>query len=986
MLLSLLLPLLKINFWQPAAETNQAIRILQAVSAGDEYMENIVLTAKRSNWSVEQLYPIVYILISLIFFFVMLRTLILIRTLLKKYPVQRVENIAFVNTEDDSTPFSFLKYIFWNSSIDIDTITGRQIFKHEVAHIQEKHTHDKLFVNIILIFCWCNPFFWLYRKELNMIHEFIADKKAVEDSDTAAFAAMILQAAYPRHQFQLTNNFFYSPIKRRLMMLTKNKNPKVNYIGRIMVLPLAVLIFAAFTFKAKKYTSIYNGEKITVVIDAGHGGSDLGAKSADGILEKDLTLAIAKKVQELNSNDAIEIVLVRDGDVFMSPQQKVEFAKSKNADLVISFHVDNGPKESANTKTGMAVFVAKDEFANAVESKVLASVIINEFSNNYGLAIKPQPNQYQRGIWILQANTCPAVLIEAGFINNDKDMDYLQTSAAKETIAKNVLAAIEKFAYSTVFNKSKQNKIYKNDTFPTGMFVNVKHADSTYLKSDDFKNKAFVIIDSDEIGNVGNNYVERSGKNYSSVVVYNSKEAVTKFGSKGKYGVIKLTQKDVMFITADAAHFDEQTKSIKLTGDTPSLKGDFSNSLIYLDDKIISPQALNQIDPSKISSINILKGDKIKDIVDAKGKNSVIYISSKADDLPEVIVVSKTKGAEPHIVLNTKLNNNNTLYIGIDNPIAFVSSIDKNELHWKISKGNLELKNGELYAKVTSFGKISITISKRNGTMTPQSFQFEVARVPDPDEPYFPSGLKLNNTVEPKIFLGKFRGGKISIDDLRAQKEIRVTQGYSFLSADIWFRYSESNSVINVKLNSSSLSSIEDILNGCKHGSTFIFDNVYLLDNMGNKKLVMLPPAFSVYDPEQIKYSINTKEAAVSKAIQDEKEKQSKEANIIFTKTEVEPQFTGGQDAWRKYLRENLKAITPVDEGWKAGVYKVVVKFIVHTDGTVSDVTTEDYAGTKTALHCIDVIKNAPKWQPAIQNGRKVNAYKKQPITFVIEE
>ncbi len=255
MSLSLLLPLLKINFWQQDAEKNQAIRVLQAVSAGDEYMEKFVVTAQKTNWSLEQLYPVVYILVSFIFFLVMLRTLYLIRTLLKKYPVQQVEQVAFVNTEDDSTPFSFLKYIFWNSSIDINTTTGRQIFKHEVAHIQEKHTHDKLFVNIILIFCWCNPFFWLYRKELNMIHEFIADKKAVEDSDTAAFAAMILQAAYPRHRFELTNNFFYSPIKRRLLMLTKNKNPKVNYIGRIMVLPLVVLVFAAFSLKTKNEIS-----------------------------------------------------------------------------------------------------------------------------------------------------------------------------------------------------------------------------------------------------------------------------------------------------------------------------------------------------------------------------------------------------------------------------------------------------------------------------------------------------------------------------------------------------------------------------------------------------------------------------------------------------------------------------------------------------------------------------------------------------------
>ncbi|MGB4843786.1 MAG: M56 family metallopeptidase, partial [Ferruginibacter sp.] len=159
--------------------------------------------------------------------------------------------VTFVNTNDDSTPFSFLKYIFWNSSIDMNTITGRQIFKHEVAHIQEKHTYDKLFVNIALIFFWCNPFFWLYRKELNMIHEFIADKKAVEDGDTAAFAHMILQTAYPKHRFELTNNFFYSPIKRRLMMLNMKQNKKANYLNQWFALPLMLLVFIIFSCKAK---------------------------------------------------------------------------------------------------------------------------------------------------------------------------------------------------------------------------------------------------------------------------------------------------------------------------------------------------------------------------------------------------------------------------------------------------------------------------------------------------------------------------------------------------------------------------------------------------------------------------------------------------------------------------------------------------------------------------------------------------------------
>jgi len=440
MSIAMLLPLIKINFWQQQTETNGAIRVLQAVSVGDDYMNTVVLSTHKSFWNFQNFYPLLYWVVSLIFVLLLIRTLYLIRNLLKNYPAKQVEAITFVNTNDDSTPFSFFKYIFWNSSIDMETVTGRQIFKHEVAHIQEKHTYDKLFVNISLIFFWCNPFFWLYRKELNMIHEFIADKKAVEDSDTAAFAAMILQTAYPRHRFELTNNFFYSPIKRRLQMLTKMDNPRVSYFARIMVLPLAILLFAAFTFKAKTNNRLYHGKKITVVIDAGHGGEkDPGARGTDGSFEKDLALAFAKKVKELNNNNDIEIILTRDEDIYMTPIQRVEFTKSKNADLYISFHVDGEPATKNIKRSGMSFWVSKDEYNNSVKSKILASALFNEFNNNYGLKINGGINQRQKGIWTLKANECPAVIIETGFITNSTDVAYLKTEAAKETIANNVL-------------------------------------------------------------------------------------------------------------------------------------------------------------------------------------------------------------------------------------------------------------------------------------------------------------------------------------------------------------------------------------------------------------------------------------------------------------------------------------------------------------------------------------------------------------------
>ena len=75
----------------------------------------------------------------------------------------------------------------------------------------------------------------------------------------------------------------------------------------------------------------------------------------------------------------------------------------------------------------------------------------------------------------------------------------------------------------------------------------------------------------------------------------------------------------------------------------------------------------------------------------------------------------------------------------------------------------------------------------------------------------------------------------------------------------------------------------------------------------------------------------------------------------------------------------------PVKEGWKKGTYKIIIQFIVNKKGEVSDVKAINYEGSKTAEHCINLVKNGPKWNPALQNGHTVNSYKKQPITFVVE-
>jgi protein TonB len=105
-----------------------------------------------------------------------------------------------------------------------------------------------------------------------------------------------------------------------------------------------------------------------------------------------------------------------------------------------------------------------------------------------------------------------------------------------------------------------------------------------------------------------------------------------------------------------------------------------------------------------------------------------------------------------------------------------------------------------------------------------------------------------------------------------------------------------------------------------------------------------------------------------------------------FTKVEVEASFKGGEGAWRKYLERNLNASAPVDNGANPGSYTVVVQFIVDKEGNISDVKALSNHGYGMEEEAVRVIKRGPKWEPAIQNGRQVKAYRKQPITFVVSE
>jgi N-acetylmuramoyl-L-alanine amidase len=553
---SLLLPLIKISFGtEPQARNLPAYTILQTVTTNEVWFPEKV-TAETETFSKEQVSIMLYVLVSIALFITLIITLLRINKLITAYEHWKMKNLTFVDTDAKGTPFSFLHYIFWNREIDFESAQGQQIFKHELIHVKEKHSIDKLFLQLVLIVFWINPFFWIIRKELTMIHEFIADRKSVKDSDASALAAMILTAAFPGHTI-LTNPFFYSPVKRRLLMLSKLQNPKVGYISRLLLLPLLTILFTAFAIKIKENdrpSSIPHLEnQLTVVIDAGHGfrnGTRHGAVGLNGISEDEIALAITKKIQQLNTDKNLKLIFTRKDEKYVERMERLQIAKENKADLLISIHAnyapplrtyDPSPKTvsslTENPANGFEVYVSNDNNPYQQMSKNLGSAIINEVKSLTNIR-EPGIRQRTSGIWIVDAASFPAIVLECGYISNPKDLAFITNEKNQEKIAEAVLKGIVNYAS----NRSEASIIKQTNILTDTVPLPDSSKKSPVWDSTQFKKIAnsdqLVIINGKKADKKMRESLKISTVKRVTIIKENDKEAILKYGPEAKNGVI----------------------------------------------------------------------------------------------------------------------------------------------------------------------------------------------------------------------------------------------------------------------------------------------------------------------------------------------------------------------------------------------------------------------------------------------------------------
>lgn len=240
---SLLLPLMKVEYFTVEQDSKlylllnglQNFKTIKTLQDDFPYFRIVAISAG----------------LGAVFFLIRFATgLWIIGNLKKKYPKQYFDGISFYQTDLSEAPFSFFKNLFWKRSIGLDSDTGKQILRHEMVHIKQKHSIDKVFAETITAVFWFNPFFWLIKKEINLIHEYLADKKALKNMDTKAFAQMLLASHLSGKVLPATSPFLNSNLKKRLTMLKKSKT-KFAYARKILALPTVFLLAFAYLVNAK---------------------------------------------------------------------------------------------------------------------------------------------------------------------------------------------------------------------------------------------------------------------------------------------------------------------------------------------------------------------------------------------------------------------------------------------------------------------------------------------------------------------------------------------------------------------------------------------------------------------------------------------------------------------------------------------------------------------------------------------------------------
>lgn len=155
-------------------------------------------------------------------------------------------SIVLVRHEKINHPFSFFNWVFVPSDYYENDPKHQAIIQHECAHAHGWHSVDVLVVELLCIVCWFHPLAHWYRRSIRVVHEYLADAAAAHTTNKKQYGLLLIEQSSFEGQIACVNHFYQSPLKQRLIMLTKKASAPVKAIKYGLVIPIIMLFVLLF--------------------------------------------------------------------------------------------------------------------------------------------------------------------------------------------------------------------------------------------------------------------------------------------------------------------------------------------------------------------------------------------------------------------------------------------------------------------------------------------------------------------------------------------------------------------------------------------------------------------------------------------------------------------------------------------------------------------------------------------------------------------
>ncbi len=236
-----------LSFAFPVIEFKTDIAPIQLLSA---QLPEVIVSSNFTN-TVSNTYNwflVFYVIGSLLVLGAFIAEIVKISLLKSNSRSENNGKYAIFYTKENLPTFSFGKSIFVPENWQISANEQQQILKHEQAHIRQKHTWDIVFIQLVKMVIWFNPFVYLYEKAIKNNHEFLADEATLKTINKYAYAYSLVANVRMQNQYNLTHKFSNkSQLKQRIMMISKQKTNRLELSRYLSFLLACVVLFSIFS-------------------------------------------------------------------------------------------------------------------------------------------------------------------------------------------------------------------------------------------------------------------------------------------------------------------------------------------------------------------------------------------------------------------------------------------------------------------------------------------------------------------------------------------------------------------------------------------------------------------------------------------------------------------------------------------------------------------------------------------------------------------